>query len=477
MRQILRSPSVIIRFLASKSLSLMLFGVPGLKRILISILALIAGSVTIISCGSSSNSSSSSSSTTTTHKPSGIKFRVFISNPLYPQGTTGAVVNTQVLNIVDATLDKLALTFFVPLTGISLQPSLMTLAPNGKYTAVFSPNGNTVAIVDNATEAVAVPTGSTTPLPAIPLPGLTESLVVSNFATTAYAAVPTAPIAGQSPGAVVVMSLQTGSVSATIPVPGAHFIVLSPDGNHLLVFSDNSDIVTVITTPLIGTATDPRSYTTGFDRPVWGIFAGNNTAYILNCGAQCGGTAAGVSVADVGASAATSTTPVSAATFGVVSGSTLYVAGTPPGTNTCTGSVTAAPTCGRLTAINTNSMTVTGSAIITDGYHGRMQVSQNGQLFIGSYGCTNINIVGGEVRGCLSIFNTNTGGVVIPPSNGNVTGLQQITGRNTVYVIQNAELGIYDTTTDALQVTPSNGNNNDGQIDIVGQPFDVKLVD
>jgi hypothetical protein len=450
----------------------MLFGVPSLKRILISILALIAASVTIISCGSSN-----SSSTTTTHKPSGIKFRVFISNPLYPQGTTGAVINTQVLNIVDATLDKLALTFFVPLTGISLQPSLMTLAPNGKYTAVFSPNGNTVAIVDNTSESIAVPTGSTTPLPAITLPGLTESLVVSNFATAAYAAVPTAPIAGQSPGAVVVMSLQTGSVSATIPVPGAHFIVLSPDGNHLLVFSDNSDIVTVITTPLIGTATDPRSYTTGFDRPVWGIFAGNNTAYILNCGPQCGGTAAGVSVADVGASAATSTTPVSAATFGLVSGSTLYVAGTAPGTNTCAGSVTAAPSCGRLTAINTASMTVTGSAIITDGYHGRMQMSQNGQLFIGSYGCTNINIVGGEVRGCLSIFNTNTGGVVIPPSNGNVTGLQQITGRNTVYVIQNAELGIYDTTTNKLQVTPANGNNNDGQIDVVGQPFDLKLVD
>jgi hypothetical protein len=451
----------------------MLFGVPSLKRIVISILALIAASVTIISCGSSN-----SSSTTTTHKPSGIKFRVFISNPLFPQGNgTGTVLNTQVLNIVDATLDKLALTFFVPMTGISLQPSLMTLAPNGKYTAVFSPNGNTVAIVDNTSESIAVPTGSTTPLPAITLPGLTESLVVSNFATAAYAAVPTAPIAGQSPGAVVVMSLQTGSVSATIPVPGAHFIVLSPDGNHLLVFSDNSDIVTVITTPLIGTATDPRSYTTGFDRPVWGIFAGNNTAYILNCGPQCGGTAAGVSVADVGASAATSTTPVSAATFGLVSGSTLYVAGTAPGTNTCAGSVTAAPSCGRLTAINTASMTVTGSAIITDGYHGRMQMSQNGQLFIGSYGCTNINIVGGEVRGCLSIFNTNTGGVVIPPSNGNVTGLQQITGRNTVYVIQNAELGIYDTTTNKLQVTPANGNNNDGQIDVVGQPFDLKLVD
>ena len=61
------------------------------------------------------------------------------------------------------------------------------------------------------------------------------------------------------------------------------------------MFSDNSDTVTVITTILIGTATDPRSYITGFDRPVWGIFTSNATAYILNCGAQCGGTAAGVS--------------------------------------------------------------------------------------------------------------------------------------------------------------------------------------
>jgi hypothetical protein len=66
---------------------------------------------------------------------------------------------------------------------------------------------------------------------------------------------------------------------------------------------------------------------------------------------------------------------------------------------------------------------------------------------------------------------------VIPPNNGNVTGLQQISGRNIVYVIQNAELGIYDTLTNALQVLPTNGNNNLGQIDVVGQPFDVKLVD
>jgi hypothetical protein len=453
----------------------MLFGVPGLKRILASIFVLVTVSITIISCGSSS------SSTTTTHKPSGIKFRAFISNPLNASGANGTLTISPVFNIVDASKDQLSLTFFVPLSGVSVQPSLMALAPNGKYTAVFSPNGNTVSIVDNATESIAVPTGAAAPLPSIALPGLTESMFVSNFATSAYAAVPTAPVAGQPPGAVVVMNLQTGSRSATIPVPGAHFIVPSPDGNHILVFSDNSNTVTVITTVLVGSHTDPRSYITGFDRPVWGIFTSNSTAYVMNCGAQCGGTAAGVGVLDLGASTIVSTTPVSAATYGLVSGSTLYVAGTPPpsppGTNTCTGTTTAATTCGRLTAIGTGSMAVTGSAIIADGYHSRMQMSQNGQLYIGSQSCTNINVVGGEVRGCLSVFNTSTGSVVIPPSNGNVTGLQQITGRNIVYVIQNAELGIYDTLTNELQVLPTNGFNNDGQIDVVGQPFDVKLVD
>ena len=130
---------------------------------------------------------------------------------------------------------------------------------------------------------------ATSSVPPITLPGFTESISVSPFATSAYAAVPTASVPGQAPGAVVALNLQNGSIAATIPVPGAHFIVLSPDGNHLLVFSDNSDTVTVITTGLIGTATDARSYVTGFDRPVWGIFTGSATAYVLNCGAQCGG--------------------------------------------------------------------------------------------------------------------------------------------------------------------------------------------
>ena len=122
-------------------------------------------------------------------------------------------------------------------------------------------------------------------------------------------------------------------------------------------------------------------------------------------------------------------------------------------------------------------MSVVGSVTITDGYHDRMQISQDGQLFIGSRGCSNINISGGEVRGCLSIFNTNSSSIVIPPQNGDVTGIQPIAGRTVVYLIQNGALWIYDTTTDKLQVSPTNSLNNNGQVDIVGQLFDLKLVD
>jgi len=395
---------------------------------------------------------------------------VFVSNPLYP--TTGS--GTPVLNIVDALQDQLSQSI-VSLLGRSAQPGLMALSPSLQFTMIFSPTGNTVTLIDNTTESVASGVGSIT------LPGFTESMFIGNTNTTAYAAVPTAPVTGQNPGAVEVLNLQSGSIAASIPVPSAHYIVPSPDGNHILVLSDNSDTVTVITTIFIGTNTDPRSYVTGFDHPVWGIFSNSTSAYILNCGPQCGGTAAGVSVLNLGTSTSTSTIPLSAATYGLLNGSTLYVAGTPPpnppGTNTCAGTRTAASNCGKLSVIDTNSMSVVGSATIPDGYHDRMQISQDGQLFIGSRGCSNINISGGEVRGCLSILNTNSSSIVIPPQNGDVTGIQPIAGRTVVYLIQNGALWIYDTTTDTLQVSPTNSLNNNGQVDIVGQLFDVKLVD
>jgi hypothetical protein len=446
----------------------MRFRVQGLTRALIAAAILASASLAIISCGGGSSSSSAQQQ----HTLSGFAFRVFVSNPLFPTATG----NQPVINIVDATRDVLS-TSFISLLTSSPQAGLMALSPNLKYTMVFSPSGNIVGLIDNTTEAVA--TNGTVSVSPITLPGYTESMLFGNDNATGYAAIPTAPVIGQPPGAVVAMSLLNGTVTATIPVSGAHFIVISPDGNRILVFGNSPNSVTVIATALVGSNEDPRSTVCCFDHPVWGVFSSDSrTAYIFDCGPEpeCGGKTAGITLLTVGSSTAGSTTPVSAATYGMLSGSTLYVAGTPP--NTPCGSGTAAKTCGTLNIINTSSMTVTNSTpiIITDGYHDRMQISQDGQLFIGAHSCSNVNS-GVEVRGCLSIFNTNNSSVVIPPQIGDVTAIQPIAGRQVVYVIQNASLSIYDTVTDKLQFEPGNGLNNNGQVDIVGQLADMKLVD
>lgn len=115
---------------------------------------------------------------------------------------------------------------------------------------------------------------------------------------------------------------------------------------------------------------------------------------------------------------------------------------------------------------------------ITDGYHDRIDMSVNGQLFVGSYNCTNIgnvNNVTGEVRGCLSIFNTTNGKVVIPPDNGDVTGLQGFTSRDVEYVAEGGNLRVYDTYIDRL--LPPDIIIETGTIIIPGQIIDVKAID
>ncbi len=204
----------------------------------------------------------------------------------------------------------------------------------------------------------------------------------------------------------------------------------------------------------------------GFDHPVGALFNGS-TAYVFNCGPECGGTAAGINTFTVG-STPSAILPTPGATYGILSGGTLWVAGTPP--NTPCPSGTAAPKCGTLTAVDTSNMTVSnGPILITDGYHNRMQISDNGQLFVGARSCSNVNTTS-EVRGCLSIYNTTTATVVIPPALGDATGIQPVLGRNVVYVCQGGAFQIFDTTTDKLLVQQT------GTV-IVGQSFDVKLVD
>ena len=408
---------------------------------------LAAGTLTLISCGGGGSNNQQSSS--------GIKSRAFVSNSLYP--SLGG--NLPVLNIVDASVD-LASGFTVGLTGTMTHPGAMLLSPDHTKTMVLSPIDHVVAIVTNSAESVA---GTIT------LPDVATSMAIDQDNVTAFVAVRNAPVAGQSPGAVEMLNIGGGGISATIPVPNARYVFEDPVGVRILAFADGDNQATVIAKGNIGTVTDPRSYICCFDNPVGALFADEgNTAYILECGPECGGSSAAVSKVDMTTGTIVTRVLVPAATAAQIKGTTLWVAGTPPGT--ACGSGTAAANCGTLTPVDLTGLTAGTPQLITNGYHDRMELTTDGQLFIGAINCTEINLAAsgssaGEVRGCLSIYDIASSTVVIPPQSGDVTGIAPILGRNIVYVVQGGQLGIYDTTKDKLQAT---------QITLVGQLSDVK---
>jgi len=363
-------------------------------------------------------------------------------------------------------------------------PTFMAISPNRTTVVAYN------SIVNNWAAEV-VSTGREAQTGSITLPGPTTSIVVLNTGY-AYAAVPSAPFtAGPAPGAIVVMNLaQSGGTAATISVPNAQTVVASPDGSQLLVFN-NSTSVTVMSPLLVNTGVPVTVTVTGFDSPVNAVFsADGTTAYVLNCGPQCGGTQASVQLLNMTTTPPTvgAIIPVNGATAAFLSGSTLYVAG--KGTQTgplCASIPSAAPTaatyCGTLDLVNLATLqdpyynNPAAEIAITDGYHDRMDLSVNGQLFIGSSDCTNVGDVSnpqGEVRGCLSIYNTTNASVVIPPDNGDVTGLQGFTSREAEYVAEGGNLRVYDTVTDSLLLTDYIET---GTILITGYIVDVKAID
>jgi len=459
--------SAIIHNFAAKSSFFMSLGACRLKRRILVVIVGLCAAASLVSCGSSK----------TKGPPSGLTNRVLASQGVTATQSFGELV------IVDAYNDTLR---GAPPLGAGTSPGLMAISPTRNVVAAFDQSSNSVYAVDTTSESS---------LGHVQLPGPTSSLAVPTASPMGYAAVPTAWLNGYGfVGGVEVLNFPAGTIITTIAVTNAQTLVSDASGAQLLVFSNDSDAVTVlypgVAVPPVDTSclTNPPNAVcvmvqdARLSRPAYAVINGG-TAYILNCGFQCGGSQpASVAVFDLASLTITSTLPVDGATWAFLSGSTLYVAGTPPpptpGANTCAGGAqTAATTCGRLDVVNLNSMTVTNSYIISDGYHDRMDMSVNGQLFVGSYNCTNIGNVNnpsGEVRGCLTILNTTNGQLVFPPDNGDVGGLQSFTSRYVEYVAEDGNLRVYDTTRDVLL---ENDFIPQGTIPIVGYVGDIKAID
>jgi len=454
----------------------MSLGASGLKKSVLFPGVVFVASITLISCGGTSSKPKD--------PPSGLSQRVLASQSVTAGATFASLV------IIDGTNDSLPRRAGIG-AGTFNAPGLMAISSNRGTVIVFDSGSNSVDIVDTNTEATS---GS------VVLPGSTTSMVIpTQSATLAFAAVPTASVGGilTPAGAVVEMNLVSGSTITTIGLPSAQTVVSNAGGTQLLAFSADSDSMAVLSPSIavgpVDQGCDSGSMSLacvlvpGFSRPVYAVYsADGSTAYVLNCGLECGGTQpASVALVDTGSLAITNSIPVDGATWAFLNGTTLYVAGTPPpatpGANTCAGGPpTAATKCGRLDILNLSPLSIvnTQPLYIPDGYHDRMDLSSNGQLFVGSHTCTTIGDVNdpvGEVRGCLAIYNTAEGNMVIPPDNGDVTGLQSFSSRYVEYVAEGGNLRVYDTNLDILLINTQ--YLPEGSVPIVGVVIDVKAID
>jgi hypothetical protein len=394
----------------------------GLKRVAAGLAAAVCA-VAMVSCGGSGNSSVTTPNGNTINVPSKLKNRAFITNQYsgnvqivdsaddktayYSSNQTNTNTTNQIVDLAVRISVGISLTFEV-------------VSPNKATTAVYDPTALVIGLVNNSTEADTAN---------VALPAWAAMAVFSPDSNTIYVPTGNAPVAGSSPGAIQVLSVTNTNIASTISVPSVRWVALNPAGTILLAFADNSDNMWLIN---LGATTITPVAIPGFSRPVNAFFSSDgNTAYVLNCGNQCGGTAApSVVQFDMTSQTIKATVVVGGATVGLLNGTTLYVAGYAGGAN------------GTLDAVDLSSMTRTtaNSIVINDGQQWIMALNNN-MLYVGAKTCSN------AVTGCLSIVNVSTNTAVAPgPPLGPVTGLLSVPNRNVMYVIQGGVLSIYDTT-------------------------------
>jgi len=221
-----------------------------------------------------------------------------------------------------------------------------------------------------------------------------------------------------------------------------------------------------------------------FDHPLKAIFSPDgSTAYVINCGPECGGKTASITTIPItansinsgsyGASAveltASSTTPIpNGATNAIFSGDTLYIAGQKY-------QASSGLFGGYLTVLSTPSNTITGSYPIADGLHNKMVFADDNTLWIGSSNCdTGVRYqqaqAGANIQfGCVTMFNTSSGAVTVGPFQGDGTGIAAITGLHKVYTTEGGQIYIYKTT-DMSQLDNTN-------VTLAGTAIDCAYMD
>jgi hypothetical protein len=228
-----------------------------------------------------------------------------------------------------------------------------------------------------------------------------------------------------------------------------------------------------------------------FDRPIKAVFSGDgSTAYILNCGPECGGTTASVSLLPVSAALIESsavvppgaptqveaTVPVPGGAYNaLVAGTLLYITGQQKQTSGAYAGLFA----GNLSILNTQqplaTLAISNQYSISDGFHGKMILADDNTLWIGSTLCNEgvrfaaLNAGSTASAGCLTMFNTVTNTVTLDPYNGDLTGIAAVTSLHKVYVAEGGQVYIYSTKNMAAL--------DNEYVTVTGTAYDVAYMD
>jgi hypothetical protein len=360
--------------------------------------------------------------------------------------------------------------------------------PEEQVGAVYGAGDGSFVVVNYAQEKTGVP---------IAIPGgLSSSILIDRPRDFVYAANGTTHV-------ISVVDTTHGK-SYTLNLPNAYRVSVNPGGTIALVFVQNADQgpnSTVGSTPsdqfavysIVGltsdqqlaaaASSDPQHYlnaqdcepqnlpafcafpvSTGtnasFDHPTKAVFSPDGSAaYVLDCGPECGGTTAGVTVIPIVASNLNSNTSGAkgialtaqsniavsgGATDAIFNGNTLYLSGQQLQPDFLFE--------GFLSILNTQTGQVTGSYPISDGTHEQMVFGDDNTLWIGSSNCLEgetykkAQASNGTVPyGCLTMFNTSTNAATLDAYKGDATGIAAITGLNKVYTAEGGQVYIYST--------------------------------
>ena len=441
--------------------------------------------------------------------PSGLTNRVLIAIQNPSAFTKGALTFVDAYYDIRAGFKGTPAAFSISGYSAALPASIQNM-PEEQLGAVYGSGDGSLDVVDYSKESTTGNSGG--------LNGLSASVFVTRNQAYTFAA--------DQGARVLTVVDHTGGGSFPLSLPGVYRVSVNPGGSFAVAFVQNSNFVYY---PQKLTAAQTNAYSGGpstwpkaavdcepqnlpgwclfqaqspdatdstgnyygaplvFDRPIKAVFsADGGTAYVLNCGPECGGSKASITPMPVapmlflrgqGSGALPTNSALTTATIAIPGGAsnalvdttTLFVVGQQ--LQAVQGQMLFA---GELTVVNLSSNTASSPIPISDGAPGavsRLLIADDTTLWIGMTKCTNgVRAATGLPDGCLTMFNTAKNSVTtILPYIGDATGIAAVTGLHKIYTAEGGQVYIYSTV---------DGTAMDNQyVTVTGTAYDVAYMD